>query len=216
MLKGSNVKIYGNVEFGDGVIIEDNVIIGHPSAKETKSVGSNGFTNLDDYYNICSCEKTYIGSNSIIRSGSVIYSGVYISDNFESGNNIIIRENSVIGINTYFKSNTEVMKNVKIGNNCRIAGVIADYAVIMNNVSSFGIITHHYSERPKNIEEFNMISPEKAAIVEDNCIIGRSAVLIGNIRIGHDSKIGANAIVNFSVEPYSLVIGKKAIVKKIN
>lgn len=216
MLKGTNVKIYGNVEFGEGIIIEDNVIIGHPSAEETKNVSINNFTNLDDYYNLCSREKTYIGENSIIRSGSIIYSGVYIGKNFESGNNIIIRENSVIGNDTYCKSNAEVMKYVKIGNNCRIAGVIADYAVIMNNVSSFGIITHRYSQRPKNIEEFNLISPEKAAIVEDNCIIGRNSILIGNIRIGHDSKIGASALVNFNVEPYSLVIGKKAIVKRMN
>lgn len=214
MLKGTNVKIYGKVEFGEGVIIEDNTIIGHPSAKETKNINAKNFTDLDEYYNICSKEKTYIGEYSVIRAGSVIYSGVHIGNNFECGNNIIIRENSIIGNNTYCKSNTEIMKYVQVGNNCRIAGVLADYAIIMNNVSSFGIITHHYGERPDDIEKFNLITPEKAAIVEDNCIIGRGAILIGNIIIGHDSKIGANALVNFNVDPYSFVVGKKANVKK--
>ncbi len=214
MLKGTNVKIYGNVEFGEDVIIEDNTIIGYPSANETKSINAKNFTDLDEYYNSCSKEKTYIGNHSVIRAGSVIYSGVHIGNNFECGNNIIIRENSIIGNNTYCKSNTEIMKYVQVGNNCRIAGVLADYAIIMNNVSSFGIITHHYSERPDNIEKFNLITPEKAAIVEDNCIIGRGAVLIGNIRIGHDSKIGANALVNFNINPYSFVVGEKANVKK--
>jgi len=44
-------------------------------------------------------------------------------------------------------------------------------------------------------------------MIEDRVDIGCGAVLIGHIRIGHDSVIGANAVVNRDVPPYSLVVG---------
>jgi len=44
-------------------------------------------------------------------------------------------------------------------------------------------------------------------IIEERVIVGAGAVLLGPITIGHDSVIGANAVVTQSVPPYSLVTG---------
>jgi serine O-acetyltransferase len=44
-------------------------------------------------------------------------------------------------------------------------------------------------------------------IIEDRVDIGCGAVLLGNIRIGHDSVIGANAVVVKDVPPCSVVVG---------
>ena len=44
-------------------------------------------------------------------------------------------------------------------------------------------------------------------IIEDRVIVGAGAALRGPITIGHDSVIGANAVVTQDVPPYSLVAG---------
>ena len=44
-------------------------------------------------------------------------------------------------------------------------------------------------------------------IIEERVIIGAGACVLGPIRVGHDSVIGANAVVTKDVPPYSLVGG---------
>jgi serine O-acetyltransferase len=51
-------------------------------------------------------------------------------------------------------------------------------------------------------------------IIEDRVDIGAGAVIAGAITIGHDSKIGANAVVLKDVPPYSVAVGVPAKVIK--
>ena len=44
-------------------------------------------------------------------------------------------------------------------------------------------------------------------VIEERVIIGAGAAILGRIRIGHDSVIGANAVVTKDVPPHSLVGG---------
>ncbi len=53
-----------------------------------------------------------------------------------------------------------------------------------------------------------------APIVEDDCIIHTGAVLVGAVRIGSGSVIGANAVVTTDIPPRSLAVGIPARVKK--
>ena len=43
--------------------------------------------------------------------------------------------------------------------------------------------------------------------IEDNVIVGAGAAVLGNIRIGHNSKIGSGSVVNRDVPPNSTVVG---------
>jgi serine O-acetyltransferase len=53
-----------------------------------------------------------------------------------------------------------------------------------------------------------------APIVEDDCIIHTGAVLVGAVRIGAGSVIGANAVVTTDIPPRSLAVGIPARVKR--
>jgi serine O-acetyltransferase len=55
-----------------------------------------------------------------------------------------------------------------------------------------------------------------APVVEDNCIIHSGAVVVGAVRIGEGSVIGANAVVTSDIPPRSLAVGIPAKVKKSN
>jgi len=47
-------------------------------------------------------------------------------------------------------------------------------------------------------------------IIEDNCLIGRNAQLLPNIRIGRNSVVGAGSVVVSDIPPNSVVIGAPA------
>jgi serine acetyltransferase len=212
-LIGENVKIYGAVDIGYGVIIEDNVVIGHPAPAELERVRGDleHFSSLDELYGSVASQLTILGNHSIVRSGTVIYSGCKIGERFDCGHHVVIRENSLIGNNVYVKPYTYIMSSVTIGNDCRLAGSIADFSNLGDNISSFGVLTH---KRIRRCSEFREESPKipcdfHGPVVENNCVIGRNAVVVGNIRLCHDSIIGANTFVNFDVLPNSKILGHK-------
>jgi len=54
-------------------------------------------------------------------------------------------------------------------------------------------------------------------VIEDNVTIGASACIIGGVTVGHDSVIGAHAVVLKDVPPYSVVVGNPArVIKQVN
>lgn len=52
--------------------------------------------------------------------------------------------------------------------------------------------------------------------LENNVAVFSGACVLGPITIGHDSIIGANAVVTKDIPPHSLVFGNPAIVKVLN
>lgn len=53
--------------------------------------------------------------------------------------------------------------------------------------------------------------------IEDNVTIGACACIIGGVTVGHDSVIGAHAVVLKDVPPYSVVVGNPAkVIKNIS
>lgn len=76
--------------------------------------------------------------------------------------------------------------------------VIGETTIIKNNVMLYhgvtlGTNSNHQGKRHPTIE--------------DNVVIGAGAIILGNITIGANSKIGAGAIVLKDVEPNSVIVG---------
>jgi acetyltransferase-like isoleucine patch superfamily enzyme len=211
LLQGKNTVIYGNVRFGTNVILEENVIIGHPSAAELQGCLSElqDYTSVEQLYARRSKAPVVIGDNAIIRSGTVIYSGVTIGSHFDCSHHVVIREHCTIGNFVYIKAGTVIMKQVRIGDHCRLAGVIGDNSTIANNVSSFGFLTHRYARH--YIPE---MSQDLGPTLHEGCIVGRGAVLIGEVHVHEHAVVGANTLVNFNVPANCLVIGPKGHVQE--
>ena len=53
-------------------------------------------------------------------------------------------------------------------------------------------------------------------IIGDRCDIGTGAVIVGGITIGHDSGVGANAVVTKDVPPNCIAVGVPAVIKAKN
>ncbi|MGD0978068.1 MAG: DapH/DapD/GlmU-related protein [Candidatus Bathyarchaeia archaeon] len=199
---GQNIHIYPNVRIGDYTVIEDNSVIGHPSPQEfnvfIKSLGIRHDAQMDHFVKA----STVIGGNCILRSGTIVYSGTRIGDRLDCGHNVIIRENCEIGNDVYILPGTQIHAHVRIGNNVRLFGFLSNWSVVEDDAAMLGIMAHKYRVKRGAVET--------APIVKRGANIGMGAILVGDVIVGENAFVGANAVVTRNVKPNTTVVGVPA------
>lgn len=180
-------SLHGQVSIGEGTTVQENVILGSAEDGELS-----------------------IGRDCTIRSGTVVYSGVRIGDNFRSGHNVLIRENTTIG------------NNVLIGT----ASVVDGDCQIGNDVS---IQTGAYLTRYTTVEDAAFLGPRcvttndkymrygatlKGPLIKKGSKVGANATVMPGITIGEGAVVGAGSVVTREVPPGKVVMGVPARVVK--
>jgi acetyltransferase-like isoleucine patch superfamily enzyme len=202
MLEGENV-ILGPSAVGNKSLIGLNVIIGYPARKKIQAFSPPRDFMIKGFSGISSGAR--IGSNCIIRSGTVIYENVIIGNWVESGHNVLIREGGTIGDGARIGTSTKLDGAVKIGKNVSIQSnvylphltTIKDEVFLGPNV----VLTNDPyppSERRTGI------------LVEKGAAIGANACIIAPAKIGANSVVGAGALVTKDVPPNMVVFGSPA------
>src|SRR6187402_2546655 len=112
---GENVGIGKNVTVGPNAVIYDNVVLG-----DNTIVGAHcilGEPNVGIYSDAAGYEnpKLTIGSNSLIRSGTIIYAGSDLGERFECGHRVTIREKTRIGKNVRVGTLSDIQGHCEIG-----------------------------------------------------------------------------------------------------
>ena len=206
MKANKNVIIYEPIQIGKDPIIEDFVILGKLpiGAKSDKM-------------------KLVIGDFPVIRSGTIIYAGNVIGNNFQTGDNARIREKNRIGNDVSVGSGSiiececEIMNNVKIHSGCFIPEytLIKDHAWIGPSV----VMTNVLHPPCPAFKKYAPISGKKCChgpVVDKNAVIGAGAVILPGIVIGESSLVGAGSVVVKDVPPDYLVAGNPArVIKKV-
>jgi acetyltransferase-like isoleucine patch superfamily enzyme len=174
---------HGRVIIGEGAMVEDYVVL-----------GSNEDGELS------------IGRNSIIRSGTVIYSGDRIGDNFRSGHNVLIRENTEIGDNVLVGTNSVLDGDCRIGNNVAIqtGAYVTRYTVIKDGAF---LGPHCVTTNDKYMEYGGEL---KGPVIKRNAKIGANATIFPGIIIGENAIVGAGAVVHRNVPREDTVVGNPA------
>jgi len=178
-----HIILHGTVNLGAGTVVEDNVILGNRE---------DGV--LD------------IGENSLIRSGSIIYSGVRIGRNFKTGHNVLIRENTEVGDNVLMGTNSVVDGNCRIGNN----------ASIQNNayITAYTIIEDDVFLGPCSVtanDKYMKAGAElKGPIIRKGARIGANSTILPGIVVGERVVVGAGAVVTKDVGSGATVVGNPA------
>lgn len=98
-----------------------------------------------------------------------------------------------VGKGTYLNRNTEIVAavSVTIGRDCKIAR-----DVLIMDTDQHAVSTGELRNLPVEIG--------------DRVWLGSRAIILKGVSIGHDSVVGAGAVVTKSVPPYSLVVGPAA------
>jgi acetyltransferase-like isoleucine patch superfamily enzyme len=141
--------------------------------------------------------------------------------------NILIKEFCTIGESTLLtvnnRSNQDIQlticTNVYIGRDNFISVgksvYISDYCIFGNKCSL--VCSDHIFESPLIPYGLSGNSYEKKIIIGVNCWFGHGVSVVGNVKIGHGSIIGANTLITKDIPPFSMVVGNPAkIIKTFN
>ncbi len=114
-----HAQIEPHVYIGPGAVINAKVCI-----KSHSFIGPNviiGEPTLDYYQNPSSFDPppTLIGSHSILRTGTIIYSGVTIGSHFQTGPYAVVRERTTFGTHCSIGNNCDVQADVTVGDYTR-------------------------------------------------------------------------------------------------
>lgn len=191
---GKNVIIYGKTRIGCDTYVGDGCILGAPSVRSlNENAEGNG------------CR---VGKNCTLRQYNVIYEDVEIGDNAQTSAFAHVRENSVIGEYSSLSTHVCVEAGAEIGSRVRVAlHAAVGRGCIMQNDSFLGGGSMLAWDK-KMDGTFAKIIVERGARISDNVTV------IGGVRIGMGSIIGANSIVTQDIPAWSVAYGTPAKVKR--
>lgn len=142
-------------------------------------------------------------------------------------NNIIIRENCTIGENSLFTVNNRMNSNIQLTINSNVyigrnnfisVGKLVninDYCIFGNNCSF--ICSDHIFNSPLIPYALSGNSFDKRIVIGVNCWLGHGVTVVGNVKIGHGSIVGANTMITKDIPPFSMVVGNPfKIIKTFN
>jgi len=194
----ADYKLYNNVHLAGTSNIGDYVIIGMPPAGK------------------CDGElETFLGSDALIRSHTVIYAGNCIGNYFQTGHNVMIREDNRIGNSVSIGTGTVVEHHVTIENNVRIhsQAFIPEYSTLKEGcwIGPNAALTNALHPLCPKVKECI-----KGPTIGRNAKIGANATVLPDIKIGENSLVGSGSVVTKDVPEGVVVAGNPAkFIKKI-
>lgn len=170
-------------QFGKDIYIEDGVKI-YGTACIKLGDGVKIYSNV---------RLNALGKNNslLIGSRAILEHGVDIG--FLDNTHIEIGEDTFIGPYTCLAG----FGDIKIGKGCLIA---AHSGIFANS--------HIFADPIQQIKDQGITT--KGIVIEDNCWLGHNVTVIDGITIGRGSVIGAGAVVNKNIPPYSVAVGVPA------
>lgn len=138
--------------------------------------------------------------------------------------NITIGEGSCIGDNVWLNVcirddsvRLKIGKSLLIGRQTIISTAgyleIGDYCVFAPRVY-VSDADHIFADIYQPVMQQG-VTTDRSVIVEENCWLGINTVISGNLTIGRGSVIGAGAVVNKDVPPFSVVVGNPTVIVKM-
>lgn len=216
MKQGSNVTILPGCHIGENVVLEDDVYLDfnciirdNVTIRKGTTIGANCVIGeyTSDWYASHSREArpTVIGENSVIRSGSIVYSGVTLGDHFQSGHQVTIREDTVLGSHCSIGTLSDIQGHCRIGSYVRChsnvhisqASQIEDYVWIY----PYTVLTN--DPTPPSEQEVGVV-------VRRFAVIATGSILLPGVEVASDSLVAAGAVVTKDVQPGTVVGGNPA------
>ncbi|MHA1793299.1 MAG: acyltransferase [Promethearchaeota archaeon] len=189
---------YGQVEIGEGVIIQDYVVLGKKPERAKISL----FSKEEKKFN-----PTKIGNYVTICTGAVVFAGVEIGDNAFIGDGASIRENTVIGGNTIVGRAVTIECNTVIGKNCKIeTGAHVTGNCTVGDDVFIGPFVVTTNDRYLALVDVEMVGPT----FDDGCAIGANSTILPGVHVGKKAIVGAGSLVIKDVPDEEVWMGNPA------
>lgn len=210
---GRNVTLGHNCIIEDGAVLEDNVYIdSNTIVRRGVTLGADSFVGvnciLGEYQmDFCRDRRPHdhpltIGAHALIRSGTILYSGSSIGENFQTGHKVTIREKAQIGDHVSVGTLSDIQGNCRIGNYVRLHSNvhIGQLSRVDDFVWIFPYVVLTNDPTPPS-ENFVGVHLHSFSIV------ATGALIMPGIEVGQDALVAAGAIVTKPVPPYAVVVG---------
>lgn len=122
---------------------------------------------------------------------------------------VVVLKNAVIGNNCNINCHTFIENDVVIGNHVTVKsgvylwdGIIVEDSVFIGPNATF--VNDQFPKSKQYPTEF------QKTILKKGCSIGANATILGGIKIGENSLIGAGSVVTKDVKPHALMLGNPA------
>ncbi|PFZ92291.1 acyltransferase [Bacillus wiedmannii] len=157
----------------------------------------------------------YIGDNTIIRAGAIIYEGVHIGENCRIGHHVIVRSFSKIGNNVVLSHKVIIEHHSSVGNWVRISphSHITSHVTIEDRVAlGAGVITVNskYLAWKRPDMEVKLVPPYFGY----GCRVGSGTTVLSGVKIGEMSMVGAGSVVTKDIADHKVAFGNPATVQK--
>ena len=135
----------------------------------------------------------------MIRSGTIVYPGVRIGENFETGHYALIRGEVVIGDDCRLGSYSSIEGKVTVGDGTVIRGRCEiPNSTIGKRCQIYAGVMFYDTPQPPD-------GPNLPPVIEDDVVIGCNAAVLGGVTVGARSFVAAHAFVTRDVPPDSYV-----------
>jgi len=153
-----------------------------------------------------------IGDRARIRSGSVVYAGVEIGDDFTTGHDAVLRERTVIGDEVVIGTKTVIDGNTVVGDRTSLqTGVYVPTGTTIKSdvfVGPNAVMTNDpYPVRT----ETALLAPT----LEKHASIGANATILPDVTVGEGAFVAAGAVVTDDVPPETLAVGAPATTRPL-
>jgi acetyltransferase-like isoleucine patch superfamily enzyme len=194
-----HVTIYGGVELGSGVSIEQGAIVGRPQqvyARTRSPLRPSG-------------EPTVIGDRSRIGSYTLVVAGARIGAGVYLGDQVSVREGTVLGGEAMIGRGCGISHSVHIGARTRLfaAAIVGPWTTIEEDVLVGPGVTFLSDE---TMGRRAPDAPPPGILVRRASRIGTGAILVPPLEVGEEGVVGAGAMVRDDVPARTVVAGSPA------
>lgn len=200
---GANAVLHGGVSLGEGVRIEDNVIVGQPE---------RGYASRRHYPGAGAA--TRIGGGAVVRAGAILYAGVEIGELTTIGHHSLLRTNVRVGDDSQLGHGLTIERGARIGNGVRMSPLshITHNAYVGDHVQlGAGVCTT--DTKQMRWRDANGAEEPRPPRLNDHCRIGAGSTLLPGVVIGAHALVGAGSVVTRDVPPGAVAYGNPARVR---
>jgi acetyltransferase-like isoleucine patch superfamily enzyme len=194
-----HVTIYGGVELGAGVMLEQGAVVGRPQqvhgrSRSPRRAGTEA-TIVGD-----GCR---VGSSTVVVAGARIGRGTYLSDH------VLVRETAVVGEEAMIGRGAVLTHNTSVGDRTRIQNLtlVGPWTLIEEDVLVAPRVTF-IGDPTMGRRSADAVSG--GIVVRRASRIGTAAIVFQDVEIGEEAVIGAAALVRSDVPARTVVVGSPA------
>ncbi len=210
---GDNVRLGSNVVIEDHIRIGDNVCIDHNSLIRSRVTLGSGINIgagciIGEYQlsrpgdNTNQDAELFIGENTLIRSGSIIYNGSRIGSNVQTGHQVTIREKTEIGDYSSIGTLSDIQGHCRIGNYVRLHSSVhvGQSTVIDDCCWIYPYVVFTNDPTPPSATEIGVH-------VHSFAVVATGSIVLPGIEIASDTLVAASTLVNRNVDRYQVIAG---------